>query len=61
MTCINWKAKKMAASFDFASCVRGYHVYQEISTATERETLLCNKETRSRVDPLAVAMMKSPL
>lgn len=49
----------MAASFGFASCVRGYHVYQEIWAATEGETLLCSRETRSREDPFAVAVMKS--
>ena len=49
----------MATSFGFASCVCGYHVYQEIWTATEGETLLCSRETRSREDPFAVAMMKS--
>ena len=49
----------MAASFGFASCVHGYHVYQEIRTAMEGETLLCNRETRSREDPFAVAVMKS--
>ena len=59
MTCINLKSKKMASSFGFASCMRGYHVYQEIWTTTEGETLLCNKETRSREDPFAVAVMKS--
>ena len=35
----------MAASFGFASCVRGYHVYQEIWTATEGETLICAQTT----------------
>ena len=49
----------MVASFIFASCVRGYHICQEIWTATEEETLLCSRETRSREDPYAVAMMKS--
>ena len=33
----------MAASFGFASCVRGYHVYQETWTATEGETLICSR------------------
>ena len=41
MICINLKSNKMAASFGFASCVRGYHVCQEIWTATEGDTLLC--------------------
>ena len=49
----------MAAQFGFASCVRGYHVYQEIWTKTEGETLFCSKETRSREEPFAVAVMKS--
>ena len=47
----------MAASFGFASCVRGYHVYQEIWTATEGETMICSRETRSREDPFAVAVV----
>ena len=42
----------MAASFGFASCVRGYHVCQEIWTATEGDTLLCHRKTRSREDHL---------
>ena len=49
----------MAASLGFASCVRGYHVDQEIWTATEGEILLYNRETRSREDPFAVTVMKS--
>ena len=59
MTCINLKSKKIAALFGFASCVFRYHIYQEIWTATDGETLLCNRETRSRMDPFAVAVMKS--
>ena len=57
ITCINLKQKKMAASLGFASCVRGDHVYQEIWTATEGQTLLCNRDTRSRVDSFAVAVI----
>ena len=38
MICINLKSNKMAASFGFASCVRGYLVCQEIWTATEGDT-----------------------
>ena len=34
----------MEASFGFASCV-GYHVYQEIWTATEGEMLICTQMT----------------
>ena len=49
----------MAASFGFASCVRGYNVYQEIWTATEGETLLCHREARSREDHFAVAVILS--
>ena len=45
----------MAESFGCASCVRGYHVYQEIWTATEGDTLLCHRKTRSREDHFAVA------
>ena len=49
----------MAASYGFASCVHGYHVYQEILTAMEGETLLCSREMRNREVPFAVAVMKS--
>ena len=49
----------MAASFGYASCMHGYHVYQEIWTATEGETLICSRKTRSREDPFAVAVVKS--
>ena len=59
MICINLKSNKMAASFGFASCVRGYHVYQEIWTATEGDTLLCHRKTRSREDLFAVAFILS--
>ena len=59
MICINLNSNKMAASFGFASCVRGYHVYQEIWTATEGETLLCHREVRSKEDHFAVAVIPS--
>ena len=49
----------MAASFSFASCVRGYHVCQEIGTTTEGDTLLCHRNTRSREDHFAVAVILS--
>ena len=35
--------------------MRGYHVYQEIWTATEGDTLLCHRKARSREDHFAVA------
>ena len=41
----------MAESIGFASCVRGYHVYQEIWTPSEGETLICSRETSNREDP----------
>ena len=59
MICINLKSNKMAASFDFASCVLRYHVYQEIWTATEGVTLLFRRKTRSREDHFAVAVILS--
>ena len=59
MICINLKSNKMAASFGYAICVRGYHVYQEIWTATEGETMLCHRDTRSREDHFAVAVILS--
>ena len=34
-------------------------MYQEIWTATEGETRICSRETRSREDPFAVAVVKS--
>ena len=43
-------SKKLAASFRLASCVHGYHVYQEIWMAMDGETLLCSRETNSRED-----------
>ena len=46
----------MAESIGFASCVRGYHVYQEIWTLSEGETLICSSETYNREDPFAVAL-----
>ena len=49
----------MSALFRFASCVGRYHVYQEIWTVTEGETLLCSRETRIREEPFAEAVMKS--
>jgi hypothetical protein len=47
-------------SLTFESCVRGYHVYYEIWTATEGKTLLCERETRSREDPFAVFLFPLP-
>ena len=46
-------------SFSFASCVRGYHVYQKKWKATEGESLSCKREEGSREDPFAVAIVKS--
>ena len=49
----------MAESIAFAICVRGYHVYQEIWTPAEGETLICSKETRNREDSFAVAVLRN--
>ena len=46
------------ATFSFNSMIRGYHVYREIWTATEGETLRCRRETGNGHDPFAVAVMK---
>ena len=59
MIYINLKSNKMAASFGFASCVRGYHVYQEIWTATEGDSLLCHRTIRIKEDHFAVAVILS--
>ena len=49
----------MSSSFDLSSCVRGYHVYQQIWTAVPDETLHCSRETSNRTDFFAVAVLKN--
>ena len=41
-----------------SSCVRGYHVYGEIWTATLGEELFCSPEVGNVVDRYAVAVEK---
>jgi len=40
------------------SCVRGFHVYQDIWTPTIGERLPCETEDRNPMDPYAVAIKK---
>lgn len=47
-----------AAAFDLEDYVRGYHVYQQVWSATEGETLSCTRERSNREDCFAVAVMK---
>ena len=42
--------------FEVQSCVRGYHVYQNVWTSYAREVLSCAKEPRNPKDPYAVAI-----
>ena len=41
------------------SCVRGFHVYQDIWTPTTGERLSCQTEDSNAFDPYAVAIRKS--
>ena len=41
------------------SCVRGFHVYQDIWTPTTGERLSCQTEDSNEFDPYAVAIWKS--
>uniref|UniRef100_A0A1X7TR33 Uncharacterized protein n=1 Tax=Amphimedon queenslandica TaxID=400682 RepID=A0A1X7TR33_AMPQE len=45
--------------YEFPSCIRGYHVYQERWTPFIGETLSCARETNNRHDQFAVKVMKS--
>ena len=41
------------------SCVRGFHMYQDICTPTTGERLSCQTEDRNAFDPYAVTIRKS--
>ena len=40
------------------SCIRGYHIYQELWAAAIGEDLACQWERRNAADPHAVAVIK---
>lgn len=45
--------------FKVACCIRGYHVYNQIWTATMGEVLACEREPTNEQDRYAVAVLKS--
>ena len=49
---------QMAASFEFDSVIRGYHIYKEIWEASHGEMLNCVWETGNSFDPFAVAVIR---
>ena len=49
---------QMAASFEFDSVIRGYHIYKEIWEASHGEMLNCVRETGNSFDPFAVAVIR---
>ena len=50
---------KIEGEFTIPSCVRGYHIYKEIWTATIGEELVCQRGPRNINDRYAVRVLKS--
>lgn len=46
------------ATFEFESCIRGYHVYQKVWKAEIGETLECVTEDNNPYDKNAVAVLR---
>ena len=46
------------ATFEIGCCVRGYHAYQQLWTATSGENLSCKQQPISENDRYAVAVVK---
>ena len=44
-----------------ACCVRGYHIYRDVWTATDREVLTCQRESHNPKDRYAVAVKKDEI
>ena len=44
--------------FHLSSCVRGYHVYKDVWTASAGAVLQCERESGNSQDPYAVAVQK---
>ena len=53
-----WIRLKMS-SYRMESCIRGFHIYQEVWTPFSGERLGCASEKSNREDPFAVAMKRS--
>ena len=45
--------------FEVQSCIRGYHVYQNVWTLSVGQVLGCEREPQNREDPNAVATKAS--
>ena len=56
---IMMSASEPEAELEVAGCIRGYHVFQEIWTATVGEILACEREPTNEKDRYAVAVLRS--
>ena len=45
-------------TFEYESCIRGYHVYQSIWSSSVGEVLSCRQEPRNAEDPFATGVYK---
>ena len=45
-------------TFEYESCIRGYHVYQTIWSSSIGEVLSCRQEPRNAEDPFATGVNK---
>ena len=46
-------------SYEEASCIRRYHLYQSILTAVVGESLVCEREPSNSSDRYAMAVLKN--
>ena len=46
------------SSYQIESCIRGFHIYEEVWTPFTGERLGCTRERSNKEDPFAVAMKR---
>ena len=50
--------KMVVSEFEYESCIRGYHIYEDMWSSTVGEHLICERETLNLTDRYAVAVLK---